>query len=72
MTSGKSDYRLTSCYSRLLAILVAAGLLVAAPAARQQTFDLVIANGRVVDPESGLDAGPEYRHQRPDHRRDFC
>ncbi len=42
--------------SRLLAILVAAGLLVAVPAARQQTFDLVISGGRVMDPESGVDA----------------
>ena len=42
--------------SRLLAILVAAGLLVAVPAARQQTFDLVISGGRVLDPESGVDA----------------
>jgi dihydroorotase len=42
--------------TRPLALLVAAGLIVAAPAARQQTFDLVISGGRVVDPESGLDA----------------
>src|SRR6187455_1444745 len=41
--------------SRLLVIFVA-GLLVSVPAARQQTFDLVISGGRVVDPESGLDA----------------
>ena len=42
--------------SRPLVVLVAAGLLVAAPAARQQTFDLVISGGRVMDPESGVDA----------------
>jgi N-acyl-D-aspartate/D-glutamate deacylase len=40
---------------RIILVLVGA-LLVAEPAAREQTFDLVIAGGRVVDPESGLDA----------------
>lgn len=38
-----------------LAWLLACGLSVAGPA-RAETFDLVIANGRVMDPESGLDA----------------
>ena len=42
--------------TRACAALVAVGLLIAVPFARQQTFDLVIAGGRVVDPESGLDA----------------
>ena len=42
--------------TRPLALLVAAGLLVAAPAARQQTFDLVISGGRVMDSESSVDA----------------
>lgn len=41
----------------LLSVTLAAGL-VAVSAAHQapQTFDVVIANGRVIDPESGLDA----------------
>ena len=38
-----------------LAWLLACGLSVAGPA-QAETFDLVIANGRVMDPESGLDA----------------
>jgi dihydroorotase len=44
---------------KLLRPLIAAALVLAAPfaaTARQQGFDLVIANGRVIDPESGLDA----------------
>ena len=41
--------------TRILVVLVATALAVGAPAARQQTFDLVIAGGRVMDPESGLD-----------------
>ena len=31
-------------------------LLATTPAGAQPTFDVVIANGRVIDPESGLDA----------------
>jgi dihydroorotase len=42
--------------TRPLAVFAAAALAVAVPAARQQTFDLVIAGGRVMDPESSLDA----------------
>lgn len=38
-----------------LGLAVALGCGWAVPAAAQ-TFDLVIANGRVIDPESGLDA----------------
>jgi N-acyl-D-aspartate/D-glutamate deacylase len=42
--------------ARILVIPAVAVLVAAAPAARQQTFDLVIDGGRVVDPESSLDA----------------
>ena len=35
--------------------LIGAASLAVAPLAAQQTFDLAIANGRVVDPESGVD-----------------
>jgi dihydroorotase len=44
---------------KLLRLLAATALVLTAPAGaatRQQGFDLVIANGRVIDPESGLDA----------------
>jgi dihydroorotase len=41
----------------VLVLSVAACLVLAAPRAHaQQTYDLVIVNGRVIDPESGLDA----------------
>src|SRR5688500_20217343 len=43
-----------ACMRRLLAPLLAL-VVVALPAAAQD-FDIVIANGRVMDPESGLDA----------------
>jgi N-acyl-D-aspartate/D-glutamate deacylase len=41
---------------RPLVIFAVAVLVTGAPSARQQAFDLVIAGGRVIDPESGLDA----------------
>ena len=30
------------------------------------TYDVVIANGHVMDPESGLDASAQRRHHRPE------
>ena len=44
-----------SSLSHALVILVVAVVMAIAPAA-QSAFDLVIANGRVIDPETGLDA----------------
>ena len=38
------------------ALLALAGCSTPAPPAAVPSFDLVIANGRVMDPESGLDA----------------
>jgi hypothetical protein len=40
----------------LLAILLLLAFVAAAPAQSPPAFDLVIAGGRVIDPESGLDA----------------
>jgi hypothetical protein len=40
----------------LLALLFLLVFVAAAPAQNPPTFDLIIAGGRVIDPESGLDA----------------
>lgn len=40
----------------LMATLIVNFLLLSAPAAAQSDYDIVIANGRVMDPETGLDA----------------
>lgn len=42
--------------TRLLALLGTTLALACAPAALAQDYDLVLANGRVIDPETGLDA----------------
>lgn len=48
---------MTAQLTRLLRSLLAAGLcLCASPAFAQSSYDLVINGGRVIDPESGLDA----------------
>jgi hypothetical protein len=51
----------------LLRLIVLLGFLVPAPPAAGQaqgpTFDIVVAKGRVMDPESGLDAVPMDRDQ---------
>jgi len=36
-----------------------------------ETYDLTIANGRVMDPESGLDAIRKHRYSRRENRGDF-
>ena len=43
-------------HSVSLAVLLAALVPLAQSAAQSPTYDIVIANGRVIDPESGLDA----------------
>ena len=48
-------------HARALIVAVAIGL---ATFVHAQNFDLVIANGRVIDPESGLDQ-TDIRYQRP-------
>jgi hypothetical protein len=48
--------RLQSVRSFSLAVLLAALIPVAQSPAQSPTYDIVIANGRVIDPESGLDA----------------
>jgi dihydroorotase len=42
--------------ARLLASALAASVMLAAPLAAQERFDIVLRNGRVMDPETGLDA----------------
>lgn len=45
------------CYGACALLVLALAILAGAPAARQTApYDLVIANGRVIDPDSGLDA----------------
>ena len=43
----------------LCAIAIGAAVAACSPPSQEQSYDLVIANGRVIDPESGLD---EIRH----------
>ena len=55
---------------RLHALAFAIVCVTVAACAREQapSYDLVIANGRVIDPESGLDARAPRRHQEREDR----
>lgn len=45
-----------SFFTTILAMLVVVGTLITAPTAEAQTYDIAIMNGRVIDPETMLDA----------------